>query len=676
MSNTNLILISVIVVIFICVAFYFIAKAKKNIVLEEAYSSFEQILDAVKAYVVELTKDNYGDVSTDEELIKLKKRKARINEALKNATFGIDSAKVMVKELIKTFLVENVPVQRVEQILGLDNESEPSQRVMFEVLMYKYKKLYGRDALSKWIENNNLDRSRPANGIVKKGDVGFYITKADLESCYYKEKYNLLDEEKIDILTVLLYQQFKGFGLVDTILEMNINGVNIGCSGSIMDSVGSSNKNSDDEAISEATNALWIYFNSNYMHFQFLDFGSEDEVRRIIQLLIRWNSPGPLSAKRGYIVNTMHDKSRIMAVRPPAAEYWATFIRKFPLSSITPEAIIMKEGVTDGAICVKLIEFIVRGLVTTAVTGRQGAGKTTLMKAIIAYFDTRYNIGVLELAPEMYLRELYPHRNIISVQETDYVTAQDLQDALKKGDRAVTIIGEVATDAVAARMIQLGMTGSLCTIFSHHANEAKDLVLTLRNSLVNAGGFDNMTTAEKNVTDVVKMNIHLDFSAAGKRCIKRITEIVQLEEGTPYPEYDPGNKEDSMAKIQKEYYVRQTDRTSFITRDILTYDSDADTYIPGECPSEFMINKIYSSLPDKGEKAEFKKFVDYYWKGIKDEGYSGVGDVTSSSNNMDENDVTNDNDDFMSAVKFLKGKNKVVEQYGFGEFDTSLIKGV
>lgn len=43
---------------------------------------------------------------------------------------------------------------------------------------------------------------------------------------------------------------------------------------------------------------------------------------------------------------------------------------------------------------------------------------------------------------------------------------------------------------------------------------------------------------------------------------------------------------------------------------------------------------------------------------------------------MDENDVTNDNDDFMSAVKFLKGKNKVVEQYGFGEFDTSLIKGV
>ena len=34
--------------------------------------------------------------------------------------------------------------------------------------------------------------------------------------------------------------------------------------------------------------------------------------------------------------------------------------------------------------------------------------------------------------------------------------------------------------------------------------ENLDLVLTLRNSLVNAGGFSNMETAEKQVTDVVR----------------------------------------------------------------------------------------------------------------------------------------------------------------------------
>ena len=53
-------------------------------------------------------------------------------------------------------------------------------------------------------------------------------------------------------------------------------------------------------------------------------------------------------------------------------------------------------------------------------------------------------------------------------------------------------------------MIQFAMTGSIFTFFSHHANTAKDLVLTLRNSLVNAGGFNNMATAERQVVQAVR----------------------------------------------------------------------------------------------------------------------------------------------------------------------------
>lgn len=220
--------------------------------------------------------------------------------------------------------------------------------------------------------------------------------------------------------------------MLDTISEMNINGFNLGVSGSVMESVKVVGKRENRDIISEATNSLWLYFGGQYIHLQFLDFGSEDEIKRIIQLLIRYNSPGPLTAKRGFIVNTMADKSRILAIRPPVGEYWAVFVRKFTLDNVTPEALIIKQGVTGGEICIKLIEFLMRGLITIAVTGRQGSGKTTLMKSIIAFYDRRYNLGVLEMAPEMYLRELYSDRNIISVQETDYVSAEHIQDALKK----------------------------------------------------------------------------------------------------------------------------------------------------------------------------------------------------------------------------------------------------
>ena len=675
MSNFNLGLASIIVITIILFFLYIRAKAKKQVVIEEDLSTFDEVLDALKIYIVNLTKeDSINSQESDEDLKRLVKRKAQRKEALKNSVYGIDSAKLMVKEMIHTFLVEHMKPEKIRQIVGLDKESEPNTNTMFEIIMYKYKKQYGRDALTKWILENSFYKERPAVGIGSENDTAYYITKADLEGSYFALEYHLTDDEVIDIFTTLLYQSYKGFGCIDTLSEMNINGYNVGVSGSVMDAInvnyGQSEEEEENEAFSEATNALWLYYRGSYIHLQFLDFGSEDEVRRVIQLLIRWNSPGPLSAKRGYLVNTMQDKSRILAVRPPAGEMWAAFVRKFTLDIISPEALIIKPGVTDGEIAIRLIEFLMRGQITTAVTGRQGSGKTTLMKAIIAYMDPRYNIRVLEMAPEMYLREIYPNRNIYSVQETDTVSAESLQDALKKSDSAITIIGEVATDPVAARMIQLAMTGSLYTLFSHHANEAKDLVLTLRNSLVNAGGFDNMTTAEKQVTDVLKINVHLDFTPEGKRYIKRITEITQLDEGVPYPEYNQDKGPDELKyDLDKEYYTRQTDRISFSTRDIMVYDTDTDTYLPKEEFSDGLREKIRGALSKK-EREEFDKFMAYYWKGESVEDYHGVArkaayDDTAKFENAkeaEENAV-----DFNSAVAFLSSRSLVAQQFNMGE---------
>ncbi len=651
MENTQLMLASALIICFILAALYFYAKGRKQVVLEEDLSSFEEVLDAVKLYVVDLTKESYESVTkTDEELKRLNERKAQRKEALKNAVYGIESAKIMVKELIHDFLDEHMTPDKMRQIIGLDRESEPNSNTMFEILMYRYKKLYGRDAMTKWILNYEFEKPRPANGLGKENDIAYYITRADLEESYYRENIVLSDGEVVDIFTILIFQAFKGFGCLDTITEMNVNGLNIGVSGSIMEAI-------TNGTTSEATNALWLYFKGSYIHLQFLDFGSEDEIRRIVQLLIRWNSPGPLSAKRGYIVNTMHDKSRILAIRPPAGECWAAFVRKFTLDIVSPEALILKPGVTGGNLCIKLIEFLMRGQITTAVTGRQGSGKTTLMKAIVAYMDPRYNIRVLEMAPEMYLRETYPNRNIFSVQETDTVSAENLQDALKKSDSAITIIGEVATDPVAARMIQLAMTGSIYTIFSHHANQAKDLVLTLRNSLVNAGGFDNMTTAERQVTDVLKINVHLDFTPDGKRFIKRITEIVQLEEGVPYPAYDQKNHQASTTNIMREYFNRQTDRISFETRDILTYDTETDTYLSGEMMSEYLYQRICETL-SREERKDFTNFMSYYWKAERPKDYQGL-----SERELDFTPTAKMEDEFKEAVSYLKNRNPVASQF-------------
>ena len=628
--NTILIIASTLGVVISCIVMFFGAKGRKQIVYTEEYSTIEKVIEGVKQEMVEIVKEDITIGSSDEEFDKLFKRKARINDALKKCVFGIDSAKMLVIDLIRDFIDEHVDDVFVDKMLGLDDDSEPSDHIMFEIIMYKYKKRCGKDALANWIEKNNFARERLAADSDRIQDKAYFITTEELQQSYLEEGFKLTAEEKKDVLAILVYQLYKGFGIVDTLREMNINGFNMGTSGSILSAV-----NNTKNVLERANNSVWLYYKGRYIHLKFMNFGNEDELRRIIQLLIRYNNPGSLTAKRGYLVNTMYDKSRILALRPPASEYWAIFVRKFNLSSVTPEALIIKEYTKRGELCVSLIEYLMRGQITCAVTGRQGSGKTTLMSSIIRYIDPRYTIRVLEMAPELYLRELYPTRNILSVQETQTVTAAELQDALKKSDAAVSIVGEVATDAIAARMIQMGMTASIFTIFSHHANTPKDLVLTLRNSLVNDGGFSNMETAEKQVTDVVRVDIHLDYTPDGKRYVDRISEIVQLDSNIPYPEREEGETlEEYRVRLEKEYYYRQTDRISFTTRQIMHYDLETDTYICDDRFSPETEAKIRANL-GKEIGLEFDYFMLRNW-GVRTDVEDVEIDLTSTLQELEE----------------------------------------
>ena len=607
MLNTVLIVASILALIMMLFSMYQKSKAQQEVIEEADFDSIEKVVEAVKLEMVDIIKDEYSLGLTEAEFNALYKRKARIQEALRNCVYGLDSAKIIVIELIRTFIAENIDINTIEELLGLTDGQDPSDHIKFEIIMYRYKKKYGKGALSAWMDKNGFARERIATDADSDADLAYYVDVEDLYMSYEEEDIHLTKDEKIDILAIIVYQLYKGFGIVDTLREMDVNGFNMGTSGSIL-----SNVNKSKAGIMKANNAVWLYYQGKYIHLRFMNFGTEDELKRIIQLLIRWGNPGPLTAKRGYMVNTMYDKSRILALRPPASEYWAIFVRKFSLSDVSPKALIVKPYTKRGDLPMNLIELLMRGQVTCGVTGRQGSGKTTLMSSIIRFINPRYTIRVLEMAPELYLRELYPTRNILSVQETTTVTAAELQDALKKSDAAVSIVGEVATDIIAARMIQMGQVASIFTIFSHHANTPKDLVFALRNSLVNAGGFSNMSTAERQVIDVVKCDIHLDYTPDGKRYIERISEIVPLAEGVPYPDLDKNDLEYSKAILQREYYERSTDRISFYSHDILKYDIDTHTYYVADRISPALESKMRSVM-DPATRRRYDEFVFKNW---------------------------------------------------------------
>lgn len=603
------------------VGFFRRAGVKQKVGVEE-FPDIASVLDLVKSEVVELVREDYNVGLSTEEFERMYKRKARINWALKQCTYGVDGAKIIVIDIIRGIITKRVPEETITRLLGLTSELEPSNHIKWEMLLYKYKRIYGRKALEKLLTKYEWDVEKPSTENEAVGLYSYYVTTAEFEDIWDKEfegcfdwenpnpKVPLFDiSQQIDVLAVLIYQQYKGFGILDTLREMNINGFNVGTSGAIL---GMDSDKNQGEACQKATNGVWVQFKGKYIHMRFMSYGTEDELRRIIQLLIRWGSPGPLTAKRGYLVNTMSDQSRIMAMRPPVSEYWAAFIRKFSLSDNSPEGLIASPGTNRPELPLGLLRWLMQGEVTQAFTGRQSSGKTTLMRACVRYIDPRYTIRVLEMAPELYLRETYQTRNILSAIETQYVSATEVQDAFKKSDGAVSIAGEVATDEVAARMIQFAMTGSIFTFFSHHANTAKDLVLTLRNSLVNAGGFSNMQTAERQVVQAVRVDVHLDFDVTGRRFIDRISEIVPLDEGIEYPaSYDPEDPA-SINKLTEEYYKRVTDRTCFSTHDIMRFDRQSCTYYTVDRFSAETENHIRVRLNKKACE-EFDLFMLENW---------------------------------------------------------------
>ena len=644
-------------------------QSKRLDIITEDTLTQEVVLDKVVKRLSDLMKEDTFTGKDDIEFQAIYKRRLRLEKAMTNCVFGIDKDVIIVKELIVSVLQEMFPTLESLLLVFPLNSFAVDPWWMFEILMERLYPTYKKNALAYVIKKYHWDQTRYN---IEDGTVPSYnVSLRDLQEAYDNEVTTPCDfREALSVVATILFAQFKGMGVIGTLRAQNIDGYNFGTSGSIM------NVNLDDDGLDwRADRSVWVYFQGKYIHFQFLRFGSEEEVRRVVQLTARYNNPGPLTEKRGYLVNTMYDKSRVLAMRPPVAEYWACFVRKFVLSSHTLEALIdpvIKNPATGEIDCTtipiraeylslsdeeilskldnlppdaivdrelnviklpkhlytnaqlpqQMIKLLMRGQVTTAFTGRQGSGKTTMMVASISQVDARFNIRVLEMAPEMYLREIYPQRNILSAAETRTVTAAEIQDAFKKSDSALSIVGEVATDIIAARMIQMGQVASIFTIFSHHANRSVDLVHALTNSVVSAsGGTATPATVEPQVIDVVKCDVHLDYDVEGHRYIERVTEIIGLD-SVPYPDRNKGESlEEYKIRLDKEYYTRRTDRKTFDTQDVLRFNTHTFTYDVARDEngnpvffSPQLTKHIFSRLP-VDEVDKWKEWVLENWGG-------------------------------------------------------------
>lgn len=498
---------------------------------------------------------------TRQELKKLNNQRMSLHKALHECNLGSPVAKRFVKEQIKEWLQSTCKItpENVDQVIPFHNVYRLTTQDKFEILLYRYQMEYGAQAFSQLVKDYKLIENM--NGL----DDPYEITESQIETIYDIAGIRLTFIDKLEVLTQRLYQNYKGHGAVDELRDMDVDGISGGVSGS----------NSSIDSHSPRY-SIWVFYKGLMIHLRFLAFESIDELQKVCRNIYRYGKPGQLSSVKGYIVNEMMDGSRVVVVRPPFAESWSFFVRKFDYRGVSK----ITELLTDpnASMVILFLKLLIRGEQIIGITGEQGSGKTTLLKALIQYIPPSYTLRVQELVFELHLRELYPERNIISFRETAEIDGREGLDLQKKTDGTVNIIGEVASAPVASWLVMVSQVASKYTLFTHHAKTTKHLIMALRNDLMITGAFQNERAAQMQVKASIRFDVHVAKDRKGHRFIERITEIEPILESE-----------------------------DIVVREIIRYQEGTYQFVQpmSDCTKEELLTHL-----SREERAEYYKFLE------------------------------------------------------------------
>lgn len=623
------ILLILLLLAFIAAFFYYkVKKSGVDQMVEDSLSrekitySLSTMQEYVKKQFDEITRMNLYDLALSEEEFERRKNvKYELKRALKGAGYADSNDKKYVKSLMFDLLKNDYKVNNfnINHAIPFNNFNELTSQDKFEILMHIYKKTYKAEALTKIITKYALDYPKYEFDATVPSYV---ITAREIDDIFTNEvsPETLSFEDKLEIVVQRIYQEYKGYSVVDDIRDMNIDGVSGGVSGippSFLDQLSDMDdylSQMNDYKIPMSYDSVWIFYKGKATYLSFLSFGSEAELKRVCQNIYKYNNPGQLSESVGYKINEMKDGSRVVVLRPNFSESWAFFVRKFaPPTLISPEQLLVHENKEN---VVELLKYLIRGARVTAITGEQGCGKTTLLMAIMKFLYPTITIRVQETAFELHLRKIYPYHNILSLRETDTITGQEGLDVQKKTDGGVNILGEVATDPVAAWMIQMAQVASKFTLFTHHAKTFPNLITSLRNSLLKIGMFNSENVAEVQVVQVINFDIHLKRAVDGSRYIERITECIPLEQTYTYNnDYrkvkDVNQKLDKFMDNAVEYFQHMTQSKNYTYRNIVEFVDGK--YVFKNPISEENIRAMRDNMSAEDIKA-FDDFLDIAWR--------------------------------------------------------------
>lgn len=608
MANIALGLLFILIVITITVRFYL--KRKKQTVFGKSYviNTFEELVMIVLRDFTEIIKPDRGLMKTSIEYEASLRNKSRIAQAARKCVYGEENARRTIIKVFHDIIASHLlTLESCYSIFNFEDLETLPPEIKFEILLYCLAPQYGKNAVK--FLNDTYKWSSPryiAQSGLERREVDYALVDT-----MFKEQmpYDSLSYEQcIDVISILVYQNSKGYGKIDTLMQQNIDGLELGTVGAIRYRL----LNANPDYVTERSCSIQL--DAQWIHLSFINFGTVDEIKRLVLNVSNTEGSEALTIKRPTKVVDMYNGSRVTCIRPNVGATWGLFVRSFSAGVISVKKWLDKPEVKNWEIVDKLLFYLCQCTENTAVTGQQNTGKTTLMKGLIGYYPY-FNIRVIEMSFELQLNEIYPDRNIFCTRNDEFTSATEVQDILKKTDGYLSMAGEIATNEVAANAMQFGLVASQATMFSHHGKDYMGLIEGLTNALLSSGQFNDRDSAQGLVLDVVKHNVHCDFHKK-LRVVDYIEEIVKGETIVPYQDIkvssDVVSAIDQSTALNREFYQRTTDRVRYTSRKIIRFNHETNTYEPYEwyTPERFAI--MLDKMPDE-HKAGFIQFYKDNW---------------------------------------------------------------
>lgn len=483
--------------------------------------SLSQLCIVIRKKINDVLEEEFSDAGLGSaEITKRIKARERLQHAVKTSCLGDSGEREFLIDYIKELIVDELgsDYARLADIISFDNPELMSARDKFEYMYMCYLRDGGRDIFASimkdfgWEQNTEIDDDDMNEAYM---------------SCSVTGDYN----DMLNTVAVRVYATLYGHDCADIlIMDESVDSVSAGVGGRTRLEYDFRAKLSDtQDKSSRCFDTVYCVFKGRTIRMKFLSFGSGDALERVVKNIYRFNCPSTLSVRNPVINATMKNNSRVLVSRPPVSDGYAFYVRKYTSSSpCNIESLLVHD---NSDMVISFLISLIRSECSFCISGNTGGGKTTLLKALVAYINPMYTIRVVESSFELNLNNLYPERNIHVLQERGDFSIYDAITATKKMDTDVLLIGEVNEPKVAGAFIQVSQSGSKMAITTLHHETTKKLIEYMRNALVCEFGINDINVAEKQVVDSISFDVHMVHDTHGRHYIERITQIIPLTGG-------------------------------------------------------------------------------------------------------------------------------------------------